>query len=84
MCEAGQSRQSAVCAGRKQHVEFALQDPVERGEALRDQVRVRREIVVRQRFPVREHANAQLRREPRNFFGQAMRIVRACADDGDL
>jgi len=56
---------------------------VERFEALGDQVLVRRERVVRQRFPVGEQADAELRREPRNFLAQALRVERGAAYDDD-
>jgi hypothetical protein len=67
--------------GCEQHVEVALQDPMQRRQALRDQVGVRGKVVVRQRLPVRQHANAQPRREPGDLLGKTMRVVRACADD---
>jgi hypothetical protein len=55
-------------------VEFAALDAVERGEPLGDEVVVRRELVVRQRFPVGKQARAKLRREPADFVEQALRI----------
>ena len=55
-------------------VEFAALDTVERGEALGNEVVVRRELVVWQRFPVGQEACAKLRRKPADFVEQALRI----------
>jgi hypothetical protein len=71
-------------AGRDDHhVEFALLDAVQRGQAFRDQVMVRREGVVGQRLPVREQRAAQVRIEPGHFVLKALRIHGAGADDGN-
>ncbi len=69
--------------GRGRHdgdVELAALDAIERGEAFRDQVVVRRELVVRQRLPVGQQAHAKLRGEPGDLVDQALRIERRRAD----
>jgi hypothetical protein len=55
---------------------------VQRRQPLGDQVLVRREAVVRQRFPVGQQTHAQFRGEPGDLFGQTLRIDGMGADDG--
>jgi hypothetical protein len=68
---------------RRHHgdVEIAALDPVKRGEPLRHQVLVRRELVVGKRLPVGEQTHAQLRSEPPQFLEQPLGVERACRDD---
>ncbi|MDT4835864.1 hypothetical protein FQZ97_695420 [compost metagenome] len=62
-------------AGRHQHhVALPALDIVQRGQAFGDQVLVRREAVVGQRFPVGQQAHAQFGREPGDFLGQALGV----------
>ncbi len=73
--------------GRHQHhvgagVPVLLADAPERGQALADEVLVRRERVVGQRFPVGEQRAAQLGREERHLVDQALRVGGVGRDDG--
>ena len=77
------SRTSAVEAGDERDVELAALDAVERREPLRDQVLVRGELIVGQRFPVGEEAHPQRRREPADLLDQPLRVLRAGAHDGE-
>ncbi len=52
--------------------------PHQRGRRL-----VRRELVVGQRLPVRQQADAKLRREPGDFFGEALGVERGGGDHRD-
>jgi hypothetical protein len=61
----GASRYSAVVAGTSTTSAFALADAPQRGQALADQVLVRREGVVGQRFPVGKQRAAQARAQKR-------------------
>ena len=49
---------------------------VQGGETLRDQVLVRREVVVGQRLPVRQQMHAQFGVKERNLFHQPLRFQR--------
>jgi len=72
--------------GSRRHdrdVEVAALDAVERGEALRDEIVVRRELIVGQRLPVGQQADAQLRCEPADLVDQALCVMRRGTDDGD-
>ncbi len=72
--------------GRRRHdgdVEIAALDAIERRQALGDQIVVRRELVVGQRLPVRQQADAKLRREPGDFFGEALGVERGGGDHRD-
>jgi hypothetical protein len=81
-------RQAHQCGrGRHQHhVEVAvlvrLQDAPQRGQPLGDQVLVRREGVVGQRLPVREHRDSQLGREEGQLTLQALGVGGFGRDDG--
>ena len=79
-------RAEAVKRGRRRserNVEFAALDLVERCETFGDEVVVRREIVVRECFPVRQEEDPQLRREPAHFLHQPLRVERSRADNGE-
>ena len=60
--------------GNDQDVAFATSNRIERCQALRDQILVRRETVVGEGFPVGKMVGAQLRRKPGEFFDQPLRI----------
>jgi hypothetical protein len=60
----------------------ALLDAPQRGQALADQVLVRREGVVGQGLPVREQRAAQVRREEGHLVDQALRVGGVGGDDG--
>ena len=60
----------------------ALLDAPERGQPLRDQVLVRREGVIRQGFPVREHHAAQIGRKKHQLVHEALGVDRVTGDDG--
>jgi hypothetical protein len=71
---------------RRRHqddVDLAAADPPQRLEPLGDEVLVRRERVVRQRLPVGEDGDAQLRREERDLVGEALRVGGLGAEDRD-
>jgi hypothetical protein len=55
--------------GDEQDVAFAARGPIQRREPLGHQILVWREVIVRQRLPVRERGDAQRWREPRDFLG---------------
>ena len=75
--ETGRRQPRQRGGGRQQHhVEVALQQAPQRGEALGDQVLVRREGVVGQRLPIGEHGHAQIGREEQQLVGQALRVGR--------
>jgi hypothetical protein len=77
-------RTQAHQRGRRRHhrdVELRALDAIERRQALRDQVLVRGELVVGQRFPVRQQAHAQLGREPPDLVHQALRVERGRGND---
>ncbi len=70
-------RGQAIDSGRGRHqqdVQLALHGRPQRGQTLGNQILVRREGVVGQRFPVRQQADAQLRAEPRDFVEQALGV----------
>jgi hypothetical protein len=72
--------------GRGRHdgdIELAALDAIKGRQALGNQILVRRELVVGQRFPVGQQADAKLRREPRDLVEQALRIERGGGDDSD-
>jgi len=75
----GRRRQPGQCRGRRrqQHVAGAKRDRVERRQAFRNQVLVRREIIVGQRLPVGQQMHAQFRRKPGDFLQQALCVQRA-------
>ncbi|MPM49584.1 hypothetical protein SDC9_96314 [bioreactor metagenome] len=64
------------------HVGLALRDAPQRGQALADQVLMRREGVVGQGFPVGKHGTAQLGRKELHLVDQPARVRRVCCDDG--
>ncbi len=70
-------------AGRRDDEDIALVacDPIQRGEPLRHQVLVRRELVVGERLPIGEECNAQVRRVPGNLRREPLRRERVGADD---
>ena len=65
----------------EQNVDFALGRCPQRGQALGDEILMRRKMVIGQRFPVRQQTDAQLWSKPRNFVEQALGIGGAGADD---
>ena len=65
----------------EQDVQLALGCCPQRGQALGNEILVRRESVVGQRFPIRQQADTQLRAEPRYFIEQALRIGGIGSDD---
>ncbi len=69
--------------GRNEHhVRLALRNTPESGQALTDEVLVRRKRVVGQGFPVREQGAAQTGREKCNLVDQALRVRGVGRDDG--
>ncbi len=58
----------------------ALADAPQGGQALADQVLVRREGVVRQRLPIGEEGAAQVGRKKRNFLQQPLGVTRISGD----
>ncbi len=64
-------------------VAFAARDPVERGEALGDEILVRREMVVRQRLPVGQQRDLETGCEPGDLLDEALRGERIRSEDGD-
>ena len=77
-------RRQPVNRGRGRHqqdVQFALHHRPQRRQTFRHQILVRRKMVVGQGFPVRQLAHAQIRRKPRDFFQQPLRIRRAGRHD---
>lgn len=77
--EEGGRRQPAD-RGRRWHqqdVQFPAHRRPQGGEALGNEILVRREMVVGQRLPVRQQPHAQPRREPRDLVEQPLRVRRA-------
>ena len=66
-----------------EHVEFAALQLVQRRQALGDEVAVRGEPVVGERFPVREQRHLERRREPRDLLAQPLGVARLRAQHGD-
>ena len=62
--------------GQQHHVEIAAAHAPQRGQALGDQVLVRREAVVGQRLPVREQRHAQIGRKERQLVDQPLCVGR--------
>ena len=58
------------------HVGFAPRNRIERRQALGDQILVRRQGVVGQRLPVRQHAHPQIGGEPLHLVAQALGVHR--------
>jgi hypothetical protein len=69
--------------GHQQDVAAAFAEVVERGETLGDEILVRREGIVRQRFPVGQEAHTRLRSEESDFLREALGVDGARADDGE-
>ena len=67
--------------GHQQHIDFATRDEIERFQPLRHQILVRRNRVVRQRLPIRQHMRAQFGREPLDLVLQSLCVVWIGADD---
>jgi hypothetical protein len=84
----GGRRQPVQRGGGRHHhhvgagVLVALLDAPQRGQALADQVLVRREGVVGQGLPVRKQRAAQVRRKEGHFVDQALRVGGVGGDDG--
>jgi hypothetical protein len=77
-------RRQAVERGGDRHdrdVEGVVHDLVERGEPLRHEIVVRREVVVGERFPVRENMHLELRGVEGNFLEQPLRVPGILGDD---
>jgi len=75
----------AVDGGRgrhQQHLAFPLAHGPEGGQALGDQILVRRETVVGQGFPVRQQPHLDAGREPGDFFQQALGVQGIGGNDG--
>ena len=68
--------------GHDQNVALAARDAIQRGQALRDEIVMRRERVVRQRLPVGKESDAHARREPRQLLGDALRTLCVGGDGG--
>jgi hypothetical protein len=64
-------------------VEIALHQLVERGEPARNQVLVRRELVVGQRFPVGEEVDLEALLKERDFLEQPLCLLGSCSKDGE-
>jgi len=62
------------------HIAGIAADVVQRREAFRDQVLMRREVVVRQCLPVRKQVHAQIGCEERDFLNQSLRFQRIGGD----
>ncbi len=75
-------RQPVQCAAERDQcdIKFAPGNLVERGKPLGNQVRVGRESIVGQRFPVGEGAHAQIGRKPAHLLGNSLCIPGAGAD----
>jgi hypothetical protein len=84
----GRGRQPVQRGGGRHHdhvgagVLVALLDAPQRGQALADQVLVRREGVVGQGLPVRKQRAAQVRGEEGHLVDQALRVGGVGGDDG--
>ena len=70
-------------SGHQQDVAAAFAEVMERGEALGDEILVRREGIVRQRFPVWQKAHTRLGGEESDFLREALGVDGARADDGE-
>ena len=57
-------------------VELSLRKLIQGREPFRREIRVRRELIVGQRFPIGQTMHPQRRREPANFLAQPFRIER--------
>ena len=68
--------------GHQHHIRLALAYGPQRGQALADQVLMRAESVVGQRFPIRKQRAAQLRREKRQLIQQPPGVARIGANHG--
>ncbi len=81
--EKGRGREAGERGRRRNDggVEVLAHDAVERREALRHQVVVRREMIVGQGLPVGQQQHRELRREPRDLVLQALRLGRPGAED---
>jgi hypothetical protein len=66
-----------------EHVAFVATRLVKRCQPFRDQVLVRREVVVRQRFPIREQVGAQLGGEEADLVQDALGTGGVFGDDGE-
>ena len=66
--------------GHYDHIAGVRADVVQGGQTLGNQVLVRREMVVRQRLPVRQQMHAQARVKERNFLQQPLRFQRVGGD----
>ena len=80
------ARRQALQRGRDRdepHVAGALRELVQRRQPFRHQVGVRRELVVGERFPVRQAVHGQRRIEPGDLVAQAFRILRGLRDHED-
>ena len=75
-------RQPIDCGRRRNEQDFhlALQRGPQRGKALGNEILMRRKVVVRQRFPVRQQPHPEAGREPRDFIQQPLRIGGAGRD----
>ena len=62
-------------------VESAVRELPQRREALRDEVGVRRELVVGQDLPVGQPMHRELRIEPRDLLAQALGVLRRGGED---
>ena len=67
--------QPRECRGDRHnsHVERGPHHFIERGQPFRNQIMMRRKLIVGQRFPVGEYAGFELRREEREFHNKALR-----------
>ncbi len=63
-----------------EHVAFSAGDPVQRCEPLRDEVLVRREVVVGQGLPIGQQRDPELGREPGQLVGESLGGKRIGAD----
>ena len=68
--------------GHQHHVGLTLRDAPQRGQPLADQVLVRAERVVGQRFPVREQRAAQAGRKKGHLVDEPLRVGGVGRDDG--
>ena len=75
--------EGALRAAGRDHVERLLRDLVERGQPLGDEIVMRRETVVRERFPVRQQVHFQRRIEERDFVEQSLRVGSSGGNHGE-